>query len=218
MYRVVVGLMTSSSREFPRSESDADDSSSRCFNFSSTYCWKETRISRLFSTELPSTVVLKVQRERSGSLSALSSPPWIIWSLSKTRLEKLGWPWRWPLFVDLILAASKHFPSPISIFELQHHHLLRCLEKTTVREFFFLHLLFNYLPHPRYSHIYIYIFVVTQWYLEQNILVKIYRRCDKSPPIINRFSRQRKAPIKTASFTTRRARFCPSVEFITLSK
>lgn len=46
------------------------------------------------------------------------------------------------------------------IFELQHHHLLRCLEKTTVREFFFLHLLFNYLPHPRYSHIYI--FVVTQ--------------------------------------------------------
>lgn len=116
MYRVVVGLMTSSSREFPRSESDADDSSSRCFNFSSTYCWKETRISRLFSTELPSTVVLKVQRERSGSLSALSSPPWIIWSLSKTRLEKLGWPWRWPLFVDLILAASKHFPSPISSF------------------------------------------------------------------------------------------------------
>lgn len=29
---------------------------------------------------------------------------------------KLGWPWRWPLFVDLILASSKHFPSPISSF------------------------------------------------------------------------------------------------------
>lgn len=30
---------------------------------------------------------------------------------------KLGWPWRWPLFVDFILAASKYFPSPISVFK-----------------------------------------------------------------------------------------------------
>lgn len=112
MYRVVVGLMTSSSREFPRSESDADDSSSRCFNFSSTYCWKETHIFLLFSTELPSAVVLKVQRE---SLSPfLSTLNYLV--PFQNSVGKLGWPWRWPLFVDLILASSKHFPSPISSF------------------------------------------------------------------------------------------------------